>query len=677
MKSDFDDQVSAFINKRLLTQLKAILATSKASIVIDFKDIDEFSPELGDFIIKTPLDAMDTIKYFINELGPAYKELNLEVRLKNLPKTRHIKIREIRSKHIGKLVQVTGLIKLAVSVKPTASKISFECQSCGHAIDIVQTERVIKQPVICTNCGKKGRFKIISKEFIDTQRINLEESPEDLEGGEQPEHVNIILKGDLVDPKFERSIIPGNKVTISGIINEEPVVYPSGKKARISEISIDASYLEAVEQGFEEMIITKEEELAIKEMAKDKLIYTKFRESMAPNIYGYDYIKDSIVLQLFGGVRKVSAEANSTKRGDVHILLVGDPGVAKSDMLKYVSGIAPKARYVTGMGSSGAGLTATIIKDDASKSYILEAGAMPLTNLGLLCIDEIDKMNKDDRVALHEGLEQQTISISKANIHSTLSAQTSVLAAANPKLSRFNMFEPVATQIDLPPTLINRFDLIFILKDRPNPEIDKMIASRILESNKDINKNKPAIETKLLKKYVAYAKQNCKPILSSDAISVINDFYLKLRQQHSTENEELKPIPISPRQLNAVIRLAEASAKVRLSEYVTVEDAKRAIDLTMAYLGEVGVDKSTGELDIDRVISGIPSSKRNVILRVKSIITSELNAMPSGGMISINKIYEDALNENITEDSVNQAIDTLKREGDIFEPRQGFLKLVG
>jgi replicative DNA helicase Mcm len=677
MKSDFDDIASSFVNKKLQDKLKSILATNKSSIIIDFNEIDDFAPEFGDFVIKTPTEGIDVIKHFIDELGPIYKDLKLEVRIKNLPKTSQLKIKNIRSKHIGKLVQVTGLIKLAVSVKPTVSKISFECQSCGHAVDVIQSERTIKQPIICTNCGKKGRFKVMSKDFIDTQRINLEEAPEDLEGGEQPEHINAMLKGDLVDPTFEKSIVPGNKVTVSGIVNEEPVVYPSGKKARISELSIDASYLEPVEQGFEEMVITKEEEMTIKEMARDKTIYNKFRDSIAPNIFGYDQIKDSIVLQLFGGVRKQSAESNSTKRGDIHILLVGDPGVAKSDILKYVSGVAPKARYVTGTGSSGAGLTATIIKDDASKSYILEAGAMPLTNGGLLCIDEIDKMNKEDRVALHEGLEQQTISIAKANIHSTLSAQTSVLAAANPKFSRFDPYQTVADQIDLPSTLINRFDLIFILKDRPNPELDKLIANRILESNRDINKNKPAIETGLLKKYIAYSKQNCRPKLSSEAINVINDFYLRLRGTRSTEEEAVKPIPISPRQLNAVIRLAEASAKVRLSEYVTIEDAKRSIDLTMAYLSEVGVDKSTGEFDIDRIISGIPSSRRNTILKIKSIIKSEIDAMPAGSMLPMTRVYEAAEASGIAADDIEQAVYILKREGDIYEPKQGFIKLAG
>ena len=1073
MKNEIDEIIGSFVNKRLSDKTKEILTTNKNAILLDFNDVDQFSPELGDYLLKNPEEALDTIKYFINETSIPHKNLDIEVRIKNLPKNAQILIREIRSKHIGLFIQVQGLIKTAASVKPVASAIDFECQSCGHITKVEQKEMTQRAPSICTNCGKKGRFKVVKKYLVDTQRIMLEEAPEDLEGGEQPEHINVVLKKDLVDPKFERSIIPGNKVVVSGIINESAIYYPSGKRSNTSDTFILASYVEAVEQGYEDIVVTKEEEMAIKELANDKMIYTKFKNSIAPNIFGHDDIKEAIVMQLFGGVRKAALSGNSVIRGDIHILLVGDPGclraderivlgngaiikignagkthleeikhdvligqgykrdtastfhiyknqqvmeiitesgksivgtfnhpllikkieerekpiksknpitgeevmltkkvgtewkrldeikngdyvraitwipctitklaetgftnngksklpkfmteklaaligymigdgwvnsdeykvgfvvysedkdilsklnsfvkselnvephtyertprmemyngrtikskkklyyvdvdskiiaenfsflkekrvpdsilksgnkvfrsflrwifeadgsavsynikgngfisyksvnlellrdiqimllrfsiqsrivfdkkstgnnlvirkaedilkfykkigfaskrkteklkdivkslkninghrekrfervvevrtlgkedvydievpkshrfiangivshnTSKSSLLKYVTGIAPKARYVVGMGSSAAGLTATIIKDEATRSYILEAGALPLTNKGLLMIDELDKMNKDDRVAMHEALEQQSISISKANIHATLTAQTSVLAAANPKLGRFNPFDVISSQIELPPTLINRFDLIFILKDRPDKETDTLIAQRILEANRDINKNKPEIPPNIMKKYIAYAKQNIKPKMSVDAMKVIQDFYLKLRSQYSTEGEEVKPIPISARQLEAVVRLTEASAKVRLSDYATVEDAKRAIDLMMAYLGDVGIDSSTGQFDIDRITTGISSSQRNTVLTIKSIIKSEIDSMPMGSSVPLSKIYEDAEKSGIDQEKVDSAISVLKREGEIFEPKPSFIKLL-
>ncbi len=676
MSQDFDKIIQEFVGEKLKQKLKEIISTNKSSVLVNFDEIDDFSPELGDYFLIKPEEALDSMKSAITDLSQLYRDLNLDIRIRNLPENAVVLIRNIRSRHIERFIQVTGLIKLAASVKPVAETIDFECNSCGHVIKVLQKERTINSPTICTNCGKKGLFKIMSKKLIDTQRIVLEEAPEDLEGGAQPEHVDIMLKNDLVDPKFERNIIPGNKVTVSGIVNEAPIFYPSGKKSRTSDIFIEASYLEAVNQDFEDITITKEEEATIKELAKDKLVYSKFRESIAPNIFGHDYIKEAIVLQLLGGVRKIRTDGGSAIRGDLHILLVGDPGTAKSSLLKYVQSVAPKARYVTGMGSSAAGLTATIIKDEATRSYILEAGALPLTNRGTICIDELDKMNKDDRVAMHEALEQQSISISKANIHATLSAQTSVLGAANPKLGRFNPFETVAQQIDLPPTLINRFDLIFVIKDRPNKETDKLIADRILESNKDIDKLKPPIKKDLFKKYIAFAKQNCKPKISDEAMKTIEDFYLNLRSQTSTEGEGVRSVPISARQLEAIIRLTEASAKLRLSEFATVEDAKRAIDITMAYLSEVGFDRNTGQLDIDRIASGISSSQRGIILSIKSIIKKEIETLPSGSTLPIQKVYDDAVNVGIPKDKVDEAISVLKREGDIFEPKANFLKML-
>jgi replicative DNA helicase Mcm len=1058
MKNEIDEVISSFVNKRLSDKVKEILTTNKNAIILDFNEVDQFSPELGDYLLKNPEEALDTIKYFINETSIPHKDFDIEVRIKNLPKNAQLLIREIRSKHIGLFIQVQGLIKTAASVKPVAAAIDFECQSCGHITKVEQKEMTQRAPSVCTNCGKKGRFKVVKKYLVDTQRIMLEEAPEDLEGGEQPEHINVVLKKDLVDPKFERNIIPGNKVVVSGIVNESAIYYPSGKRSNTSDTFILASYVEAIEQGYEDIVVTKEEEMAIKELANDKMIYTKFKNSIAPNIFGHDDIKEAIVMQLFGGVRKAAISGNSVIRGDIHILLVGDPGclradervvlgngaivkignmgkthleeikqqvltgqrykkdtastfhiyrnqrvmeiitesgksivgtfnhpllvkkmeenqpiksgnvinrknimstkkavtewkrldeiregeyvrvitkipctitklvetgftsdkkdnvpkfmtenlaaligymvgdtrtkfgkyktsfvvchdnkdilsrlnsfvkfelnakphvksgkkvyyveiddkiidnnfsflkerrvpdsilkssnkvfhsflkwtfeangeiavsngrktsaiisykstniellrdiqimllrfsiqskilfdkksnvnslviteaeniikfykkvgfesksktekleetikslkyvnkhrskifekvvevrilgkedvydievpkshrfiangiishnTSKSSLLKYVTGIAPKARYVVGMGSSAAGLTATIIKDEATRSYILEAGALPLTNKGLLMIDELDKMNKDDRVAMHEALEQQSISISKANIHATLTAQTSVLAAANPKLGRFNPFDVISSQIELPPTLINRFDLIFILKDRPDKETDTLIAQRILEANKDINKNKPEIPPNIMKKYIAYAKQNIKPKISMEAMKAIQDFYIKLRSQYSTEGEEVKPIPISARQLEAVVRLTEASAKVRLSDYATMEDAKRAIDLMMAYLGDVGIDSSTGQLDIDRITTGISSSQRNTVLTIKSIIKSEMESMPMGSSVPLSKIYEDAEKAGIDADKVDSAISVLKREGEVFEPKPSFIKLL-
>ncbi|MCD6403909.1 MAG: minichromosome maintenance protein MCM, partial [Nanoarchaeota archaeon] len=392
---------------------------------------------------------------------------------------------------------------------------------------------------------------------------------------------------------------------------------------------------------------------------------------VAPTIWGYEKIKEAIVYQMFSGVKKRRPD-KTVVRGDIHILLVGDPGVAKSQILKYVAATAPKARYVSGKGATGAGLTATVVKDEFLRGWALEAGALVLSSGGICCIDEIDKMNKDDRVAMHEALEQQTISISKANIQATLRAETSVLAAANPKLGRFNPYSTIAEQIDLPPTLINRFDLIFTIRDLPARETDEKIASYVLETTMFPEKRKPVIDVELMRKYIAYAKKHCKPMLTQQAMKEIKEFYVNLRNKRGMEEEGIRPIPISPRQLEAIIRLSEASARLLLRDKVKVDDAKRAISLVRYYLRQVGLDPETGEIDIDRIVTGITATQRSRIILIREIM-AELEEK-FGENIPLREILKEAKERGIDEAKAEEVIDKMKRDGEIFEPKHGFLR---
>ena len=273
---------------------------------------------------------------------------------------------------------------------------------------------------------------------------------------------------------------------------------------------IESNYLEPIQEDFSEIDISKKEMKQIEELSKDPKVYEKMINSIAPTIFGHEKIKEALLLQLMGGVKKFR-EKGITTRGDMHILLIGDPGSGKSQLLKRMSKIAPKARYISGKGTSGAGLTASVVKDEFLRGYALEAGALVLTNKGLCCIDELDKMSPEDRSAMHEALEQQTVTISKANIQATLRAETTVLAAANPKFGRFDPYELLAKQIDLPSTLINRFDLIFPIRDLPDSVRDEKMADFILSLHIDPMSKEEVIEQNLMKKYIAYAKQTIKP----------------------------------------------------------------------------------------------------------------------------------------------------------------------
>lgn len=437
-------------------------------------------------------------------------------------------------------------------------------------------------------------------------------------------------------------------------------------------MAVEANNIEPLQEDFSEVCINEEEEREILKLSKDPKIYEKLTNSIAPSIYGHERVKEAIVLQLMGGVRKVKEDGTIT-RGDMHVLLVGDPGAGKSQILTFVSKVAPRARLVSGQGASGAGLTAAVVKDEFIKGWALEAGALVLANGGFCVIDELDKMSDEDRSAMHQALEQQVISISKANIQATLKAQASVLAAANPKLGRFDPYDPIAQQINLPATLINRFDLIFPIRDIPQRERDEKIATHVLALQKNPKSIEPEIQVTLLRKYISYARQKLFPTLTEEAIEEIKQFYVDLRSSGSSNIDAVKPVPISARQLEALVRLAEGSARTRLSKRVIKKDAIRAIELLKYCFQQVGIDPETGQIDIDRISTGIPSSTRSKIVTVRSII-NDLCEQSSDKTTTIKEIIDYAKEYNINDSQVEEYISQLKRTGDIFEPKPGFIQ---
>lgn len=657
----------------------------KRSILIDYWDIDRINPSLAEGVIDHPYKYIFNAEEALKNIDVASGEkLNLHFRIKNLPEINRISVRNIRANHLGKLKAIEGLVKKRTEVRPKLQIAAFICQKCGAIIKVEQDEDILKEPTECYaeqgGCERISSFKLLTSlsSFIDSQKIEIQENPEGLRGGAQPERLSVYLEDDLVG-----EIAPGDRVIINGILHSMQRRRGTFRLTSFDK-AMDAISIENEEFAFEEVEVTEEDEKEILKISKDPEIYQSMQQSMAPTIYGMDIEKNALVLQLFGGLSKKMPDGTYI-RGDIHALFVGDPGTAKSQLLNYLAKLAPRSIYASGKASSAAGLTAAAVRDEFGEGqWTLEAGALVLADMGIACIDEIDKMSDQDRSALHQAMEQQEISVAKAGINATLKSRCAVLAAANPKLGRFDEFMPIHEQINMPPALLSRFDLIFSIIDKPNRDRDTELATHILQTHKagevqenirkslksKFNKKQeekllknvmPKFSPDFLRKYVAYAKRNIFPVMNDDALEILKNYYVDFRS--SSEDS----VPFTPRQLEAFVRLSEASARIRLSEEVTVNDAKRAINIIDQYLRRVGTDRETGKIDIDIIATGISHSQHDRMRTIIDII-HRLCGESKEGNASRNDIIIEAETNGIAADKVRDVLDRLKRNGQIYEP---------
>jgi len=666
----------------------------KRSLLVDYWSIDKADEKLAETLLLQPFKAIFNAEEALKSIDVAAEQkLQLHFRVFNIPEDKQILIRKIRANSLGKLIAVEGLVKKITEVRPKLEMAAFQCQKCGAIIRIDQDEDILKEPSECYEdqggCGRVSSFKLSTtlSSFIDSQKIEIQENPEGLRGGAQPERISVHLEDDLVG-----KVAPGDRVIVNGILHS--IARHRGTFRLTSfDKTLDAVSIESQEFAFEEVEVTREDEKKIIKISKDPAIYEKMRESIAPTIYGLDIEKDALVLQLFGGIAKEMPDGTHT-RGDIHTLLVGDPGTAKSQMLSYMAKLAPRSVYASGKASSAAGLTAAAVRDEFGEGqWTLEAGALVLADKGLACIDEIDKMEETDRSSLHQAMEQQEISVAKAGINATLKSRCAVLAAANPKLGRFDEFIPIHEQINMPPALLSRFDLIFSILDKPNRKTDTELADHILQSHKggEIHEHLlrttdelftkaqeatfmkhviPKFDPEFLRKYIAYAKRNIFPVMTSDAMEILRDYYVNFR---SSSKES---VPFTPRQLEAFVRLAEASARIRLSQEANAEDAKRGIEIIDQYLRRVGTDRETGKFDIDIIATGISHSQHER-MRVILDIIQKLCSESTDDMAARGDIISEAEIQGIESRKVEEVLDRLNRNGQIYEPSHGKYRLAG
>jgi replicative DNA helicase Mcm len=668
-KTEIIERFSEFLRDNYYKDLTLAVSEEKKSLNVDFSLIDKFDPELADLILEKPEETISVADESINQIDlPQKAEIN--IRFFNIPENNSIRIRNIRAEHIGKLLCVDGIVKRASEVRPEVAEISFECPECGKIINIIQTEKekTLTLPTRCDSCGCKKGFRQIGQKLYDARWLTIEE-PFEVTTGERPSEIMVYLKEDLVSPKMRNKTEPGNRIKVVGILKEVPRRNQRGKKTRQMEILLDANNIESVEMEWEELTIDPEDEKKIKQLAKDPNVYDKLVASLAPSMFGMDDVKLAVILQLFSGEPKVLKDGTRI-RGNIHILLVGDPASGKSQLMQLTSKLIPRGKYVSGTGVTGAGLTATVVRDEQFLGgWVLEAGAMVMANRSVCAIDEFSKVSPQDQVALQEAMSMETISIAKASIVATLPAQTAVLAGGNPKLGRFDPYIPIREQVNIDEVLLSRFDLRFALRDVPNPEIDAFVADHILRMRHFEEESKPLLNTQFLRKYISYAKWHVHPQLTKEAGKTMRDFYLQMRAKAGGE----APVSITLRQYEALIRVAEASARIRLSDKVTEEDALRSMRLMKTSLRQFGFDPETGMIDIDRAEGAIITSAQRSKIRIVLDILDELTKI-IGKTIPVEEIIRRAREEGV--DDVDEILKKMKSEGLIFEPKTNFIQKI-
>ncbi|HMB66645.1 MAG TPA: minichromosome maintenance protein MCM [Candidatus Bathyarchaeia archaeon] len=656
------------VGSKYRKRLAEVAVNNGRSLVIDFDDLIAFDPVLARNVVLHPDD------FFVHASSAATSQMRVEdpeyaeqvgriiVRFRRLPEKRAL--RKIGAEDLMKLALVEGIVVRTSQVRPMIVKAVFRCRKCGELSRQDQTGDLLRGPgPVCASCKQQSGWDLIEDQcvFKNTQEARVQERPEDLPPGMLPRYLDVRLDDDLVD-----TARPGDRVAMTSVVRAEKQYAGEKGKLRTFNLYLEANFVDVVGKETEIVEITLEDEKKIIEASKHPFVHRNLIMSLAPSIYGYDEIKEGILYLLFAGVAKRLPDGVNI-RGDLNCLIVGDPGTAKSQLLQYVSRIAPRGLYTSGRGTTAAGLTAAVLREKTG-GMVLEAGALVLADKGVACIDELDKMRPDDRVAIHEALEQQTVSVAKGGIVATLNARAAVLAAANPSLGRYEPHRNINENINLPVTILSRFDLIFLVKDLPDPDSDSEMSSHILQLHRARHGSEEApFQPDFLRKYISYAKRIV-PTLTPDAVKELQDFYLKMRGTTGRE----AAVAITPRQLEALVRLSEARARAFLRDQVTVEDAKSAVKIMTYALLDVGVDVKTGKIDIDTIMTDRPATVRDSMGRVIDIVRElERETGDVDEKILIAAIVD---KNKVTDGEARRFVGQLIKEGMLYSPKEGRLK---
>lgn len=587
----------------------------------------------------------------------------------------HISIRDLNATNISHLVRIPGIVIGASTISSKATVVHIRCKGCDHSENI-RVEGGFSGLTLPRRCGRQklpGEEPgeqcpldpyVIAHEkcqFVDQQVLKLQEAPDQVPVGELPRHVLI-----SADRYLANRVVPGSRCTVMGIFS----IYSKGGK-KDGAVAIRNPYLRAVGISTDldhtakgNAIFTEEEEQEFLELSRREDLYEALARSIAPSIWGNLDIKKAIVCLLMGGSKKILPDGMKL-RGDINVLLLGDPGTAKSQLLKFTEKVSPIAIYTSGKGSSAAGLTASVQRDPQTREFYLEGGAMVLADGGVVCIDEFDKMRDEDRVAIHEAMEQQTISIAKAGITTILNSRTSVLAAANPIFGRYDDLKTPGENIDFQTTILSRFDMIFIVRDDHDRNRDENIARHVMGVHMGGRGIEEQVEAEIplekMKRYISYCRSRCAPRLSPEAAEKLSSHFVSIRKQvHRAEMDAntRSSIPITVRQLEAIVRITESLAKLSLSPIATEAHVDEAIRLFLA---------ST----MDAITQGEGQGSKELMEEVSKIEDELKRRLPIGWSTSLATLRREFVDgRGYTEQALNRALVILQRR-DTIQIRSG------